>query len=208
MKWESMNQQQKQKVILGVILGIGCLVALKQFVLTPFLNKRAANREEYETLKSKLDKAATAAKNEFVLSEKLEASTKELLNIANELVPSSDNPLSWVTRKLYAQARLVGVDIESVSEADGGLQTFELKEQAQRAFKPYGVRLMTQCTYAQLVNLVRLLEDNNPYLSVSGINISSQLGSANRHQVTILVEWPFWKDPARTMGFKAEEEDE
>ncbi len=103
--------------------------------------------------------------------------------------------------KIYGHARSVGVDIESVSEVEGDSQPWLGKDQTQRAFKPYAVRISTECTYAELVRLLRELEKNNPHMFITDIDVNSHEPGFIKHTVSLVVEWPSWKSTERISAF-------
>jgi hypothetical protein len=200
-KFQDMTKDQKQKVILGVIVGAAAIIGIKQFVVGPMIANRGKSGAEYEALRLKIDSANTAIRNEPATAKKLEESRQALVLAGREHIPSSDNQLAWATKTIYTLARGVGVDIESVSETETDAGNFTAKEQTKLAFKPYAVRIAMQCSYAQLSQLVKALEDSNPHLCIVGIQVSAQPAIADRHQIGLVVEWPSWKDPARAKPY-------
>ncbi len=190
-----MTKEQKQKVILAGIVGLAVLYALKQFALTPLLESRGKLNDEFEAMKSKLMLANGAIKNEGETRRRLAETQAQLMKAQSDLLPSADNALSWATKTIYHAARSVGLDLESVSETETDRTNFTAKDQVKRAFKPYAVRMSVECGYPQLIELIKSLEDANPYLCVTGIQIQCQPQTPERHQISIVVEWPTWKDP-------------
>lgn len=197
MNWETMSKEQKQKIILAVIVGLSALFAVYQFVITPWIQGRGQARQELEELRTKVETAQSLIRKEQQITQQLIDASNLMARAHRDYIPAADNALSWVTKVLYSSARSVGVDIESVSEVDVGAQGFIQKDQAARAFKPYSVRVVFQSSYAQLVRLLHTIEKSNPYLCVTGISIYGQPGNVERHQVNIVVEWPSWIDPAK-----------
>ena len=82
---------------------------------------------------------------------------------------------------------------------------FVAKDQEKRIFKPYAVRVTTQCSYEQLARLVETLESTNPYLTINGLAIANQPDAPARHQVTLSIEWPNWKDADKSHTYRSEE---
>jgi hypothetical protein len=199
MNWETMSKEQKQKVAAGALGGVMVLFALWRFVFTPWLVRGTEARTELATLQGQLEAADLAIHTEGLTDEKLADAEALLRKASTEQLPSTDNPLSWVTREIYKHARTVGVDIETVSELGGSSGgNWDTKDMAAYAFRPYSVRVDTQCNYDQVCRLIKTLEENNPYLGVLGISISARGGSPESHQISITLEWPSWKDPAKS----------
>ena len=201
--WAQMTKEQKQLWIMGGVLSAIVIFLIFQFGLSPFLAGKARMTEEYETLKAQLDQAMQGIKGEAQLTETLNDKTRMLEQAYRESIPAIENPLSWATKKIYGHARSIGVDIESVSEVDSDAQQWMGKDQAQRAFKPYAVRISTECTYAELVRLVRELEKNNAHMFVTDISVNSHEPGFTKHTVSLVVEWPSWKSTERISAFTA-----
>lgn len=199
--WAQMTKEQKQLWIMGGLLGVIVIFLIFQFGLSPFFASKARMTEEYEKLKAQLDQATQAIKTESQLTETLNDKTRMLEQAYRESIPAIENPLSWATKKIYGHARSVGVDIESVSEVEGDSQPWIGKDQTQRAFKPYAVRISTECTYAELVRLLRELEKNNPHMFVTDIDVNSHEPGFIKHTVSLVVEWPSWKSTERISAF-------
>ena len=198
MNWKELSKEQQQRYIL---IGLSALVAIfvvVQFVIKPFLTKQAQAKEEYATLKSQLEAAQQAIHNEGQLIKNVEEKNADLKKAFENYIPNPENPLSWATKQIYVDARAVGVDIESVTEVDVDASPWTAKEQAKRVFKPYGVRIAMQCSYFEMIRLLQTLEESNPYLSIAEVSIASQPTDPEKHQASLLIEWPHWKDPEQS----------
>lgn len=194
MNVKNLTKEQKQKYALIAIVAVAAVFALKQFVLTPLLASHAAAKQELADLQAKLGQAETVIKRHDEVVRAVAESTRRLREAAQGQMPNPDNALAWAHEVIYAQARTVGIDPESVSDLDLDVNLFTSKEQEKRNFKPYGVRLATQCSYADLERLIADLEKANPYLVISGFTISGQSTKPDRHQIMLNIEWPSWKN--------------
>ncbi|MFH0908876.1 MAG: GspMb/PilO family protein [bacterium] len=201
--WAQMTKEQKQLWLMGGVLGAIVIFLIFQFGLSPFLASKARMTEEYETLKAQLDQATQAIKSEAQLGETLDDKTRMLEQAYRDYIPAIENPLSWATKKIYGDGRSIGVDIESVSEVVSDVAQWAGKDQARRAFKPYAVRIATECSYAELIRLLRELEKNNPRMFVTDIDVQAREVDRLRHSVSLVVEWPCWKSTERISAFTA-----
>ncbi len=199
MNLKNLSKEQKQKYILLAVISVAGLFAVKQFALSPLLASHAKAVEELEQLKGKVESADALIKRADEITQQAADVKLKLEAAARERIPAVDNPLAWATRGIYAHARALGVDLESVSDLEVDAQGFTAKEQEKRTFKPYGVRVVTQCSFEQLRQLIQALESSNPYVSVSGINIGSQPNTPERHQIMFNLEWPSWKNPQKSV---------
>lgn len=194
MKFSEMTKEQKQYAVLGVLVGVALMVGLSQFVLAPLQTKLAGARRELDDLTDKIHRAERLIKSEETLRVNVRESTEQLNLATRKYIPDADNPLSWATQVLYEQARAVGIDIQSVSEAGSSSVLSRLVEAGDVNFGSYSVRINTRCSYDQLKVLLREMHASNPYLSVAGLNIIGKPASPPEHDVTIRVEWPLWTE--------------
>ncbi len=204
MNLKSLSKEQQQKYALLLIIGVAALFALKQFVISPLLAGHRTAKEELAGLESKLAQAEATIKRDEELTRALAESSRQLQVAARDLIPSPENALAWATKTIYAQARTIGLDVESVSDLEVDVNGFMAKDQDKRAFKPYGVRVVTQCSFAELGRFIQALEADNPHLSVSGFAITGQATTPERHQILLSVEWPSWKKIDQSKPFLEE----
>ena len=129
-------------------------------------------------------------KNERTLRANLAESSEVLQKAAGEFLPSMENRLSWATQKMYANSRIVGVEISSVSEVEGAAVLQAQTKDGHRVFGSYSVRIITECSYNELKNLVEVLKEGNPYLSITGLTVDSRLDKPEQHSVNMVIEWP------------------
>jgi hypothetical protein len=190
-----MNKQQKQTAVLIALISLAALFALYQFVLAPFIDKGRQSSAELESLQNQLDEADRIVKGEAKLSGEYTNIVAELHVAEEQYIAPVENPLSWVNEKVYRTARSVGVEVESVAGItsqqvpwDKGGQKKDAK--AGRVFKPYTVAIIAECGYADLLRLIDALEKSNPYLCISGFTISAQAKNVEKHQISLIVEWP------------------
>lgn len=192
MDWASLSKEKKQALFLVGMWVIGGIVALYYFVLAPYLANRTTSENELDVLLAKIQQAESAMRGESRLRAEYALNTEEFKNsIENYIVPM-DNPLSWVTEKVYANARQVGVDVQSVAEVGAGSPYWDAAVKSERSVKPYSVRVVTECSYQNLIDFVEVMEKSNPALCITDINISPQDSMPSKHILNMTVEWPMW----------------
>jgi hypothetical protein len=193
MDWASLSKEKKQALVLVAMWVIGGIVALYYFVLAPYFANRTTSANELDVLAAKIEQAEVTMRGESRLHAEYALCTEEFKHaIANYIVPM-DNPLSWVTEKVYANARQVGVDVQTVAEVVSSSSPYwDVAVKSERSVKPYGVRIVTECSYQQLIDLVEVLEKSNPALCVTDISISPQDATPAKHILNMTVEWPIW----------------
>ncbi len=190
-KWQEMTKEQKQIAVLVALLAFAGLFMLGRFLLMPMFTGKAQGAAELDKLRADLDKARVAMDNDARVRKSLAESMGELQRSLEQYVAPRENPLAWITEKVYRGAREVGIDISSVQEViSPSGQIWNRKGAPVKMFSPYAVKIVTECSYAQLLDMVRILEESNPYLWVSGITIESQQRNIQKHAINLMVEWP------------------
>lgn len=205
--WSEMKREQKQAAILIALWVLGGVFALYQFVLMPYLRDKSQSSGELEKLSEQIKRAEVAMMGEPKIRADYRAEMADYQKLAQSYIAPTENPLAWAQDKIYRVAREVGVSITSVSAAGAPSQAWENLVKKERIYKPYTVRVMAECSYADLVALIAALEDLNPFLAVSGIIVSGQEQSRVRHSITLTIEMPMVGRPPvfQTLGQKATE---
>lgn len=192
MNWSDLSKEKKQAAILILMWVLGGVFAIYQFVLMPFIRNRGASSTELDDLRTKIQKAEAAMEGDSRLRSDYATMTAELLMASDRYIVPIENPLSWVTEKVYSTARGVGVDVQTVIEMLASSPGWDTLVKSERTFRPYAVRIVTECSYAEVRKFVEALERDNPYLYVSGIAVASQDQLVTKHSVSLVVEWPMW----------------
>lgn len=190
MNLKEMSKEQKQVLVLGVLVGCTSLFALVQFVLLPAKSKWTTARTELTQLRTDLHNAEKMIQSEQHLIETRAESDRSLALAVREYLPANDNPLSWATQKLYGQAREVGVELQSISETGPSPVLRAQVEKAHRTFSSYAVRLVADCSFEKVKTFIDALESDNPYITITGVSIDAKADRPQHHGVIINVEWP------------------
>jgi len=193
----SMTKEQKQMVLLGVIGGVFSLYALVTFGIAPIKAKWASSGVELEELSDKLRKAEKSLRNKAkTKKDGVEVATR-LKDAGENHIPDTGNTLSWVTQRIYAHARVLNLDLESVAPSSAGMCIVKLDAEGvpNRKFDIYTVRVATSAGYNDVMEFISVLEKSNKYLTISGLSITSSRKTPDQHKVDIDVQWPIWSTP-------------
>jgi hypothetical protein len=204
MNWSKLTKEQKEKLLLLLLVSIGVLYSLMTFIVNPYVRRGQQTRMDLEDMRSQLAQAQRSLSRESQTRGQLDDATRQAQAVLNQCIPPMENPLSWVAQRVYGSARAVGLEIESVNDLGVAPPGWATSGEGTRAFVPYSVRIVTQCGYRQLVNLIQEMEKSNPYLCVTEIAITAQENSLERHRITLGVEWPFWRDAAQAEQFQGQ----
>jgi len=191
----TLKRERMQLLLLIGMWAVGGLIALYYFVLAPVLAKQGKSTTELEDLNENIQKAKLAVQGELQLREDYHRAREDLRLAMEQYIVQPDSPLSWVTEKIYAAGRGVGVNVRGVTPMRQADAAWDALVKAGRFLRPYAVQITCEGSYAQLSALVASFEASNPFLCVTGINVVGQDQNAARHQVTLQVEWPMWGRP-------------
>ena len=116
MDWANLSKEKKQALFLVAMWVVGGLFALYYFVLRPYFATSTTSTTELTDLTTKIEQAETAMRGGARLQAEYALCTEEFKHAVDNYIVPMDNPLSWVTEKVYENARNVGVDVQTVAE--------------------------------------------------------------------------------------------
>ena len=187
--WSSLTKEQKQIVVL---IGIGSLIVLfvlYQFVLQPIQESIAQRKRDIASLHENNAKASKALEKEGRLQADVVALKGQLTTMTQNHVPSFGNTLAWVTEQIYQSAKDANVEIEGLT---GGGQTWgAAAESGGRSCVSFAAQVNLQCSYLDLLHLLRAMESRNPLIMVTSVSIDGR-EQTGRHQISLSLEWPSW----------------
>ncbi len=193
MNWAELTKEQKQMAVLAGVIGITVLVALYLFVLKPVLANADTAREQLVRLRADIAKADSALKKEHRFVWETAELKDRIDHATRKYIPPYGNSLAWATERLYAVARAVGVNIESLSGNSavwGG--SSDPAQKGRRAFVSFSAQVALQCSYAELQGFLQALEQDNPLACATGVTLEGREQDPVKHHVNLAVEWPSW----------------
>lgn len=204
MNWQDISKEKKQAFLLIGVVGVGLLYALFRFALMPLVGQMDQMASEVKDLRSKMDEAQRLFAREEALLADL-AQGRDALDIRLQTqIPPVESPLAWVTEQVYGASRQVGVDVESVAyvTADPPWATTGAAKKKPKAGEPpgrrfttYSVQIALRCSYEEMLQLLGVLEQGNPFITVMMVQVAGTDSQPEKHGVTILVSWPIPIDP-------------
>ncbi|MBP7828879.1 MAG: hypothetical protein KA248_03060 [Kiritimatiellae bacterium] len=201
----TLKKEQMQLLLLIGIWIVGGLIALYVWVLGPALRTRSRSTGELEQLNENIQKAKLAMQGESKLRKEYDEAIAGIRRAMEQHIVPPDSPLSWVTEKIYAAARSVGVEVRGVTPVRMPDSAWDGLVKAGRFVRPYAVQISLECSYAKLLALAEAFEASNPYLCITGVNVQGQDQDVTRHQAMLQVEWPMW---GRALGIELPEAEE
>jgi hypothetical protein len=116
----------------------------------------------------------------------------ELRTATSENVAESLDSLGWASRLVEVSASAAGAKVQGIIELKGRDSAWA-DESAGRAFDACAVRVDLSGTFGQVVSIVNVAENQNPYLCLASLTTTEvpQAGE-NQHRVSLVFELPVW----------------
>lgn len=197
MKWADMTKDQKQKLVLLAMVGLGAVYALVRFAVLPMLDGRSERGAQLDRLKAQYEQAMIDFRGEAKLESEVLTMRTALEADFKERIPPTDNALSWASAFIYSRARPLGLEVTSVVEVDSGSLPWSQPDQAKRIFKPYAVRVSLVAGFHELKRFMTSLQQGNGYVAITSLSILTDPRDPERQAISLVLEWPSWKDAAK-----------
>lgn len=194
LKWQELSTEQKQIILLAVLLAFGASLALYRFVLVPSLEAIKRARTELGEVENQLQTARRLIANRDQITAQLEESARQLEEWAKDFIAPKENALAWATEYIYQQARKIGIDIESASEVAAGLVPWKSAPETARIFDPYVIRVVFRTDFFHLVDFLEAIEQSNPFVIVGQVSIAANRSDYSRHNIEVRLWFPTWAE--------------
>ncbi len=197
MKLPDNKKEQIQLIALIIISIIFVVYVAGSLAIKPMMKKRADRLKRIEELKSKIDMAEG-------LSSMLAKGKKINTDTINQILRTSEtnnyimksrlgNYLIGATELIDKAAKQEHIIIDDVS--NGGISEIPSPRKKEKfPFKFYTAKVTMTGGIHNLLRMIHNLENSNPYLSISRIDITGQEKDAEQHLITFYVQWPIWQD--------------
>ena len=174
----------------GLIFGIG----------RPLLTKRKQTTEDIQNLKDELFKARVRIDQMGRLKADNLTAILEISSIAEKYILRSRHGNYLIEAKKALETAAAGTDMEfvSVDEIGEASMTYENNpaaapdEESDDVLKSYTAQATLKGDFFEFTKMMQLLENNNPYLCVSNIDIEADPQNPLKHRIGLLIQWPIW----------------
>ncbi|MCF7847920.1 MAG: hypothetical protein K9M45_03640 [Kiritimatiellales bacterium] len=196
MKLNALSKEQKQYLFLGMVV-VAAMLAGIVFGIKVSLASISVAKMELQDLCAKIDSAQTTLKDHDVVTRNFTQSIAEMkVHVASS--PPVKNYFSWAAELVYSQARAAGIDVDAIDElantapasvvADGENSDGD-SEVKPVELESYSLRVAAHGSYEKLVELLKLLENRNPLVRITGVDMSTGK-SPLKHDIQIFLQWP------------------
>ena len=183
-----LSKEQKQRLILGVIVAI-VLVVLVAFGIKVSLSSISEAKAELQDLTGKVKAAekslSKTQRDDAVFRETITELTGHLANI-----PPDRNYYSWATEIIYSKARGVRFEIDAIDEIGTTTAGYTSKKKGTVELESYSLRITAHGGYDNVKRFLQQIALDHPLVRVTGIEISTG-SKPDVHDVQLFIEWPF-----------------
>lgn len=198
MNFAEKSKEEKQKIILGVMVIAVVFFGVNNVVIAP--NEKAIERAEkvIDELQRQVSSARRDVKFDVNTRRKI---IEEVETIDSVLAKMPEGRLRVNVSKAYATdlANKVGVELISTLERSNRFSPlsrdanyFDTKiRDNTTVWVPFSLAVTCNGTFDQILRYMRELQDNNPYVSIGYVNIGINEDTPPEiQQATIILEWP------------------
>lgn len=196
-----------------IALGVaGVIYAIVQLGIAPLIKSKRAATATIASVQKKLKGATVDIKRANALVDKRQHVRAALRKIdENHIIRAAyDQYRLAATPIIERAAKIAGVRLRQHSAIAGGGQfgvVMGKKDRFKRVFRGFKVQVFGTGGYEDLVEMLRILETENPYISISDVTITRS-GHERSHTLNFGMLWPIWQDEDVVKNFAVEEEEE
>jgi len=209
------DDKNERNKILGLIAAGVVAVCYVGYTygIKPLLQKRQNAITKITELDSKLWQAnldinqipVYTQQNNDIIDTIIDISENEL----NVLHPNLGNFLLVAEGIIEKHAKALNLNIKDVTRKGQPAKRFnkattEIDPKAPR-FSSYTVRVEMECSFFDLIKLIRAIEEENPYLCITNLGIVGQADNVMQHAISFDIQWPIWVKPKQPIKLMAEQ---
>ena len=196
----NIGDKRIQHIILSAIAGCGLLFLILQFLILPAISSWKANSAKAVEIQKELNEMRQVVQSRPVVKSQIETANAVVKTFAvNIPLPVLGNYLLGIEEHLRGCASNIGVTVVSIADND----ILEITPENSR-FKIYRIRVQARSGFHDYLRLATNIHSSNPLLTISGINIVARDDSPSVHEMSFIVSWLVWSNPAKRPEFLIE----
>lgn len=189
MKLGSLTKKQKEILLLASLIGFGVVWCLNKMSVVPLFDKINAAQAEAQDFENNYLLAKRILKNEMQIRMDFDESVMLLDQISNRYLPAKDNPLVWVSQRMYYIADKLDVDLEYVVTTSTKVD-LALSRHCHADYTSYPVLVSARCSFADGLQFLRLVEKSNPFVCISEVSFLTNRVTPQSHEFRFVADFP------------------
>ncbi|MCK5529339.1 MAG: hypothetical protein KAI74_06615 [Kiritimatiellae bacterium] len=191
------TKKERIQTIALIIIGIVFVIYVSgSYAIKPIINKRTEQLNRIEEVKSEIEMVQNViriVKSSQRLNNSVVAEIIQLTETSNYVMKARlGNYLIGATEIIETVAKRHEIEITSIRELP--ITDVPNTNKARNPFRLYNIRVNIECGMHDLISLLKDIEESNPYLSISAIEIMGGVASSGEHVTSFSVQWPIWRD--------------
>jgi len=190
------DKQERMKIFALIGIGVLIVVVLAYLGIKSLRESKSTKTATLEELHKQQKSANTEidmmsrdnSVNRETVTEILEISDKYVLR------PVLGNYLLKAKEILKKYENKVDIKFEEIRDA--GISAVP---HGARVYNIYTTRIMIECSYHDLIRVIREIEVDNPYSCVTSISIATSANDLEKHRIKFDVQWPVWADQEKSV---------
>ena len=195
-------EDRKERIKVLILVGVGTIAviyALIVGVMRPMANTRRERQARIEELNEQLEDAQRDMSRMLRDRQKNVEVLKEIVEIAARdgviLQPRLGNYELGAVAFIEQRAAEAGVKVNAINEIGITQIPKNPQKKTENAIKAYNMRISLEAGVHDLIRLLASIEDANPYIAITRIDVQTRMQNPARHSLTFELQWPVWSDP-------------
>lgn len=177
-KLKNLSKEQKQQLVLAVMVGCGLIYSLWQFGLQPILREQAKTATKIESLQEQQRKEKLLLNARQSTEQKYRELRDEIRQVMVEKLPPYENAMSWATELIGSAAAAAGMQEADLAINERGRGSELIRTSGRDAgpalLKVFRVGVDFTADYHTLGRFVAAIEKENPYAHVGQLTVKSR----------------------------------
>ena len=190
------DKQERMKIFALIGIGVLIVIVLAYLGIKSLRESKSAKIATLEEL-HKQQKSANIEINMMSRDNEVNRETvTEIIEISDKYVlrPVLGNYLLKAKEILKKYEKELDIKFEEIR--DSGISAVP---HGARVYNIYTTRIRVECSYHDLIRVIREIEADNPYSCVTTISIATLADDPEKHTINFDVQWPVWADPEKSV---------
>jgi len=196
----NLNDRKVQYAIISAIVGCVLVYLILQFVILPAIGSWKDDAAKAREIRQKTAEMRALVQTRTMIQGQLDEAKSAIRKMeGNVPLPVLGNYLLGMEKYIYACAGNLGVTVTAVADND----VLDISPENSR-FKIYRVRVQAKAGFHEYIKFAANIQAGNPLCSISGLNIVAREDSPAVHEISFIVAWLVWSNPAKRPAFLIE----
>jgi hypothetical protein len=188
------NNDKIKYIVLGVIGVVAVIYAINAVVFAPIQAKKVKMKAELQDLSGKVRKASIKVNRIPTLEKRSKIFQEDIYNISDNYILKHQLGNYFIQVKEYISLVALDCDIKIADILEAGIDVYDkpINRKSENSLKIYNVRVNMVGDLHSLIKFLKDIEDDNPYVVISSLRITSNEATPSFHKISLNILWPIW----------------